>query len=95
MHVSIWGYAMRTTEQTYFTVFEGTFSRQVAVRRKPVEAPSRTTGTALAVLLALAVLGGTTAGALTRHKAASSDHSSYSANFIKLPMAGSFEEALY
>jgi hypothetical protein len=88
---------MRQTSNEYVTVFGTTFSQTVSVPVRPLAAPERGYRAVIAVGLAIAVIGATTAaGAFAR----SSKHTalaeqSYSANFVKLPTGGTIEDALY
>jgi hypothetical protein len=84
----------------YFTVFEGTYSKACPVNRRPVIAapqPPTSTKGKVAVILALLVLGATTAVALTASQQANvaGPNWQHSATFINLPGIVAFEDALY
>jgi hypothetical protein len=83
----------------YFTVFEGTYSKACPVNRRPVAAPQPPTSVKgkVAVMLALLVLGATTAVALTASQQANvaGPNWQHSATFINLPGVVAFEDALY
>jgi hypothetical protein len=92
--------SMRDVHQAdYFTVFEGTFSRQVPVQRKPPVAPlQKTTKSKVATILVVLLLGVSTAAvALTVNQRAHTAKSNWapSATFVTMPGIASFEDALY
>src|SRR5262245_10337383 len=91
--------SMRETEQPdYFTVFEGTFSRQVPLKRKPTVTPQKAATGKVAAILAVMLLGVSTAAvALTVNQRAHTAKSSWerSGNVISMPGIASFEDALY
>ena len=83
----------------YFTVFEGTYSKQCPVnRRPPLPQPQTSAKGKVAIALALFVLGASTAAAaLTASHRANVAGSNWhqSATFINLPGVVGFEDALY
>ncbi len=91
---------MRDTDQSdYFTVFEGTFSRQVPLKRTPRVAPQQKTSKGkVAAFLVVMLLGVSTAAvALTVNQRAHSAKSTWepSATFVTLPGIAGFQDALY
>jgi hypothetical protein len=83
----------------YFTIFEGIYSKQRPVNRRPAAAPrpqTRVKGK-VAITLALLVLGATASAALTTRQQANVAGPSWqhSATFINLPGVVGFEDALY
>jgi hypothetical protein len=83
----------------YFTVFEGIYSKQRPVNRRPATTPKPQTSVKgkVAITLALLVLGATASAALTTRQQANVAGPSwqYSATFINLPGVVGFEDALY
>ena len=83
----------------YFTVFEGTYSKECPVNCRPSAAPQPQTSAKgkIAITLALLVLGATTAVALTASQQANvaGPNWQHSATFINLPGVVGFEDALY
>jgi hypothetical protein len=89
---------MRQTSNQYITVFDTTIGQPVSVPVRPFTAPDRGYRAAIAVGLALAVIGATTAAGAFAHSSkhtALADQPTYSANFVKLTTGASVEEALY
>jgi hypothetical protein len=83
----------------YFAIFEGTYSKDRPINRKPAagQPPTSARGR-IAIALTLLVLGaGTAAAALTasRHANVAGHGGSQSATFISLPGVVDFEDALY
>ena len=91
--------SMRETDQTdYFTVFEGTFSRQVPLKRMPPVVPQKTSKGKVAAILAVMLLGVSTAAvALTVNQRSHSAKPTWehSATFVTMPGLAGFEDALY
>jgi hypothetical protein len=82
----------------YFTVFEGTYSKDSPMNRRPSAGRPQTSAKGkVAITLALLMLGATTAVALTAsHHANVAGHNwQHSATFINLPGVVGFEDALY
>jgi hypothetical protein len=88
---------MRQSSNEYVTVFDTTFSQMVSVPVRPLAAPDRGFRAVIAVGLALAVIGATTAaGAFARSKhSTAADQPTSSATFVKLPTGGTIEDVLY
>jgi hypothetical protein len=88
---------MRQSSNQYVTVFDTTIGQPVSVPLRPFAAPDRGYRAVLAVGLALALIGATTAAgafAASKHKAPA-DQATYSATFIKLSTGANVEDAVY
>jgi hypothetical protein len=89
---------MRQTDTQSITVFETTFGHPVSVPVRPIAAPDRGYRAVIAVGLALAVIGVTTAAGAFGHTSkhtAPADQPTYSATFMKLSTGVNVEDALY